>query len=429
MKKLLAFIILYLLCSTYALAESPFPDVPEYHEYANEINFVKTENIIDGYSDGNYRPDNGITRSELTKIVINSKYSQSTINNCIKGASNIYPDVTNKHIFAKYICMAKRNDVVQGFSDGNFKPDEFVTFGQAAKIIIRALDDVDIEADAELNFYIARLDEKNAHPTRLTNSEILINRGETAYLVQMVMEKYEPLPAEPEAPFSGYLTQSVETDEGAFTVKAIAADPLTTKVIVDTASSSDCTDNCPVKSLDQYITDNNAYAGVNGTYFCPADAPSCAGKVNSFHLTLMNKNKVYFNSNAGYASPDPAVIFGENYFKFTEHISELGRNTDINSMLSNYPLLLFRQQIMFNSDGDPKKEIKSNRSFVASKGNTIFIGVAYNVTVPQSAKVMQAMGMDYAINLDAGGSTALWYEGYKAGPGRGIPNVILFVHK
>ena len=39
---------------------------------------------------------------------------------------------------------------------------------------------------------------------------------------------------------------------------------------------------------------------------------------------------------------------------------------------------------------------------------------------------MKAMGMNNALNLDSGGSTALWHGGYKVGPGRGIPNAIIF---
>lgn len=34
-----------------------------------------------------------------------------------------------------------------------------------------------------------------------------------------------------------------------------------------------------------------------------------------------------------------------------------------------------------------------------------------------------------ALNLDEGGSTALWYGGYKTGPGRNIPNALLFVKR
>ena len=45
------------------------------------------------------------------------------------------------------------------------------------------------------------------------------------------------------------------------------------------------------------------------------------------------------------------------------------------------------------------------------------------------ARVLAALGMQNALNLDSGGSTALWYGGYKAGPGRNIPNAIVLVGK
>jgi hypothetical protein len=59
----------------------------------------------------------------------------------------------------------------------------------------------------------------------------------------------------------------------------------------------------------------------------------------------------------------------------------------------------------------------------------VYIGIVYGASMGESAKVLKALGMDSALNLDQGGSTALWSGGYKAGPGRGIPNAILFVQR
>ena len=47
----------------------------------------------------------------------------------------------------------------------------------------------------------------------------------------------------------------------------------------------------------------------------------------------------------------------------------------------------------------------------------------------ESARTMKTLGMENAMNLDEGGSTALWSGGYKLGPGRNIPNAILFVRR
>lgn len=52
-------------------------------------------------------------------------------------------------------------------------------------------------------------------------------------------------PASNTPPGSGFSRQSVLTDVGSFTVSLIAADLNSTRVIVDTASDGDCSDNCP----------------------------------------------------------------------------------------------------------------------------------------------------------------------------------------
>jgi exopolysaccharide biosynthesis protein len=59
-----------------------------------------------------------------------------------------------------------------------------------------------------------------------------------------------------------------------------------------------------------------------------------------------------------------------------------------------------------------------------------YIGIIRGASVATAAKVLVAMGIEHAMNLDSGGSTALWVNGsYKAGPGRDIPNAIVFVRK
>lgn len=230
-------------------------------------------------------------------------------------------------------------------------------------------------------------------------------------------------------PGSGYSRQQVTSDAGNFMVSMVAGDLGSTKVIVDTASDGDCANNCPVLPLSTYVSRNGAYAGVNGSYFCPATYPSCAGKTNSFDLLVMNKNKTYFNSGNNVYSNNPAVIFGGSYIRFVGAASQWGRDTGIDSMLSNYPLLVSGGNVSFGGDDDPKKGSKGNRSFVANKGNTVYIGVVHSATVAESARTLKALGMENALNLDDGGSTAMWSGGYKVGPGRDLPNVILFVKK
>lgn len=230
-------------------------------------------------------------------------------------------------------------------------------------------------------------------------------------------------------PGSGYQQQVVKSDVGDFLVGIVAADLNSTRVIVDTASDSDCKSDCPVTSLADYVSRSGAYAGINGSYFCPADYPSCSDKKNSFDTLAMNKNKKYLNSDNNVYSTVPAVIFSGNSARFVGQSLEWGRDTGVDAVLAMQPLLVSGGNIVFNGDGEPKRGSKGNRSFVGSSGSTAYIAVVFNATVAEAAHVIKTMGIQNALNLDNGGSTALYSGGYKAGPGRNIPNALLFVRK
>lgn len=230
-------------------------------------------------------------------------------------------------------------------------------------------------------------------------------------------------------PQGGYSRQSVTIDIGTYLVDIIAADMGSTRVTVDTASDTTCTQDCPALPLASYVSRSGAFAGVNGSYFCPADYPSCADKKNSFDTLLMNKNKTYFNSDNNVYSTVPAVIFLSGSMRFVGASQEWGRDTSPDGIIANQGLLLLGGNIVYGDDGDPKKGSKGNRSFVGNKGSTAYIGVVHNATVAEVAHVLKGLGLEGALNLDSGGSTALWSGGYRVGPGRNIPNAILFVRK
>ena len=230
-------------------------------------------------------------------------------------------------------------------------------------------------------------------------------------------------------PGSGYSSQVVNTELGEFLVSIVAADLNSTRVIVDTASDGDCRNDCPVLSLADYVSRSGAFAGINGSYFCSADYPSCADKKNSFDTLVMNKNKTYINSDNNVYSTVPAVIFSGNSARFVGQSLEWGRDTGVDAVLAMQPLLVSNGNIVFTGDGEPKRGSKGSRSFVGATGSTAYIGVVFNATVAEAAYVTHALGIQNVLNLDDGGSTALWSGGYRAGPGRNLPNALLFVGK
>ena len=244
---------------------------------------------------------------------------------------------------------------------------------------------------------------------------------------QVVIPQNVPVQNTP--PSSGYSRQTVASDMGQFMVSMVSADLNSTRLIVDTASSTDCANDCPALPLATYVSRNNAFAGVNGSYFCPPEYPTCAGKTNSFDTLLMNKDKHYFNSDNNVYSVIPAAIFMGNSSRFVEKSSDWGRDTSVDAVIANHPLLLKDGRIVFGGDSDPKLNSKSTRSFVGATGSTVYIGVVHNASVMEMAHVLATLGISSALNLDDGGSAAFWSGGYKVGPGRNIPNAVLLIRK
>ncbi|MBI2595938.1 phosphodiester glycosidase family protein [Candidatus Daviesbacteria bacterium] len=239
----------------------------------------------------------------------------------------------------------------------------------------------------------------------------------------------ENVPQNNTPPSSGFSQQKVHIDNRDFLVNIVSADLNSTKVIVDTASDGDCRDNCPVLPLADFVSRSGAFAGINGSFFCPSSYPSCTGKTNSFDTLLMNKNKTYFNSDNNVYSNVPAVIFSGGSARFVTQSLQWGRDTSVDSVLANYPLYVLNGEVQFSANGDPKIDSKGTRTFVGTTGSTVYIGLVYNASAGETAQVLKTMGMQNALGLDQGGSTALWFGGYKAGPGRQIPNALLLVKK
>lgn len=238
-----------------------------------------------------------------------------------------------------------------------------------------------------------------------------------------VVEKNTP-------PGSGYSRQKVVVGNNGYLVDIIAADLNSTKVIVDTASDSTCTNDCPVLPLAEYVLRSGAFAGINGTYFCPDTYPDCVSKKNTFDVLVMNKKKTYFNSDNNVYSTVPVAVFSGNSARFIGESKDWGRDTSVDSVIANRPLLVWDGKAMFSGTGEPKEGVKGNRSFLANSGNMAYIGIVRGATVAETSTVLAEMGIKNAINLDSGGSSALWYGGtYKAGPGRNLPNVVLFVKR
>ena len=238
----------------------------------------------------------------------------------------------------------------------------------------------------------------------------------------------QPAQASNELPGEGYRRQTVSTSRGNFVVAMVVSSG---RLIVDTASTSDCADNCPVLPLAEYVARNGGYAGINGAYFCPPDYARCQGKVNTFDTLAYNgRSKSTLNAGNNVYSVVPIVVSYGTSLSFYSRTLEWGVDSGSSGALANHPLLLRDGNLAFdeNSIEEYQRVGKGTKGFVGTKDGKIVIGHVFAATVPEAAETLRTLGITHALNLDGGGSAALYFEGsYRVGPGRALPTALVLV--
>lgn len=116
--------------------EPIFSDVGQKTAYADAIEFVKSEGIVEGYSDGFYKPLNNINRAEFVKILIEFQFPEEI---AAASGSACFNDVQGTEWYAKYVCFAKTEGIIGGYPDGTFQAGNDVNVAEALKIVLETV--------------------------------------------------------------------------------------------------------------------------------------------------------------------------------------------------------------------------------------------------------------------------------------------------
>jgi uncharacterized repeat protein (TIGR02543 family) len=95
---------------------SSFTDVNTSDWYSDAIGYMNHLGVMNGYSDGSFRPNAPITRAEFA--VLASKFDQLSL-----GESNPFSDVSTTHWAGVFIASASSKGWINGYPDGTFKPN------------------------------------------------------------------------------------------------------------------------------------------------------------------------------------------------------------------------------------------------------------------------------------------------------------------
>ena len=93
--------------------------------------------IMVGDPDGNFRPDDGIKRSEFAKIAIHAMGLEASAQ-AAQGTTK-FLDVTADYWANGYINVASNQQIIVGDPDGNFRPEDRISYQEAVTILTRML--------------------------------------------------------------------------------------------------------------------------------------------------------------------------------------------------------------------------------------------------------------------------------------------------
>lgn len=125
-----------------ATAYADFSDIPKNAVYGNAIHETASLGIFTGDQNGNFNPENAVTRAEFAVLICRFL----NVDKLESMRENTFSDLSAEHWAADYIATAMKKGILQGFDDRTYRPGGEVSKEQAVKMVICA---IGLKKDAE----------------------------------------------------------------------------------------------------------------------------------------------------------------------------------------------------------------------------------------------------------------------------------------
>ena len=106
--------------------------------YEEAVNVMSEMGIIDGYSDGDFRPQGTLTRGAAAKIIACMMLGKTTAE-ALGTSAAPFKDVPVGSTFAGYIAYCVESGLIDGYADGTFRPQNTLTGFAFLKMLLTAL--------------------------------------------------------------------------------------------------------------------------------------------------------------------------------------------------------------------------------------------------------------------------------------------------
>lgn len=118
--------------SNEAAAALPFSDVAADDSNLLYINYINAREIMAGFPDGSFRPEEGLTRAQAAVIIGKAANLEPG-----SAGESSFNDVSPQHWAAEYVAAAVQAGYLQGMGDGSYRPDQPLSRAQAISLIMR----------------------------------------------------------------------------------------------------------------------------------------------------------------------------------------------------------------------------------------------------------------------------------------------------
>ena len=173
-----------------ATSVNSFTDIPADFDWAkSSIDILVKAGVINGTTGITFEPARSITRAEFTKIMVAAFGFENAV-----GESMSFTDVSASDWFYSFVIAGVKAGLVQGYPEGDFRPDQTITREEMAAILIRTFTKLGMDIDpAELTF--ADADEvgdwAKADVAALANLGIVQGRGENMFAPKAELTRAE----------------------------------------------------------------------------------------------------------------------------------------------------------------------------------------------------------------------------------------------
>ena len=114
----------------------PMDDLSMKHWAIRPIVLCNTLGLIKGYPDNTFKPEKGITRAELTTLLVRTL--NITASEWIEAAKeSLFTDVEEGAWYAPYINLGVKFGLVTGYPDGTFKPNRVINRAEGVTLLAR----------------------------------------------------------------------------------------------------------------------------------------------------------------------------------------------------------------------------------------------------------------------------------------------------